>query len=305
MAVCVFAVALTASTANAATRIGSDCPVEGGVANTIAFQLGTPADVYRVPSDGVIVAWGTNSTFTAYPSSLVVATPTAPNNYRIDAFESQTVSAFTVNRFAVRIPVKQGQVIGNYNYRFTCTGSGGAITETSDNDGISLGETKSTVPQATPNVKLAIYADIEADADRDGYGDETQDGCPQRADVHAPCPAPTLGAALIGPSKYSGAPKSISAWVTTDFATTVVATGSAKIATGHGKSKTVAFSSKNLATLPGVLTKTTLALPQTLRKAIGKLSKRKSTKLVVTLTADGIAADTSKSFTIKLRGTKR
>lgn len=40
--------------------------------------------------------------------------------------------------------------------------------------------------------KLLINADVEPDVDLDGYGDESQDGCVLRSDVHDPCPAPVM-----------------------------------------------------------------------------------------------------------------
>lgn len=40
--------------------------------------------------------------------------------------------------------------------------------------------------------KLLINADIEPDVDLDGYGDETQDKCVQRSDVHDACPKPSI-----------------------------------------------------------------------------------------------------------------
>src|SRR5262249_18308967 len=40
-------------------------------------------------------------------------------------------------------------------------------------------------------VRSPVVAVIEPDADGDGYGDETQDKCPQSAATAAPCPAVT------------------------------------------------------------------------------------------------------------------
>lgn len=37
-----------------------------------------------------------------------------------------------------------------------------------------------------------VNATLEPDVDNDGYGDESQDGCPQRADTHGACPAVKL-----------------------------------------------------------------------------------------------------------------
>jgi hypothetical protein len=45
---------------------------------------------------------------------------------------------------------------------------------------------------AITNRKFIANAKIEPDVDGDGYGDETQDGCVQRADVHTACPPPTI-----------------------------------------------------------------------------------------------------------------
>jgi hypothetical protein len=48
------------------------------------------------------------------------------------------------------------------------------------------------------NLRLPISATLEPDADGDGYGDETQDGCPGNGTTHGPCPLPTtLGQTFV------------------------------------------------------------------------------------------------------------
>lgn len=49
-----------------------------------------------------------------------------------------------------------------------------------------------TLVGAATQTKLMINADVEPDVDRDGYGDETQDQCTQRSDVHDACPKPVI-----------------------------------------------------------------------------------------------------------------
>ena len=39
------------------------------------------------------------------------------------------------------------------------------------------------------SLELLVNADVEPDADHDGYGDETQDQCPTNAAAQGPCPA--------------------------------------------------------------------------------------------------------------------
>ncbi len=45
----------------------------------------------------------------------------------------------------------------------------------------------SMAPTQQPARLIQLNADIEADVDGDGFGDETQDGCPQLASTQAPC----------------------------------------------------------------------------------------------------------------------
>jgi hypothetical protein len=47
--------------------------------------------------------------------------------------------------------------------------------------------------------EVPISATIEGDADRDGYGDETQDQCPTLASTHDPCPGTVPGPASPPP----------------------------------------------------------------------------------------------------------
>jgi hypothetical protein len=69
--------------------------------------------------------------------------------------------------------------------------------------------------------ELLLNADVEPDRDGDGYGDESQDGCPSRPDLQGPCPAipssdggtapaPPAGSAPPGaPAPASAAPASL------------------------------------------------------------------------------------------------
>jgi hypothetical protein len=56
------------------------------------------------------------------------------------------------------------------------------------NSGLADGDTRLR-DNATAG-ELTLNADIEADADHDGYGDETQDLCPSNAAFHTACPLP-------------------------------------------------------------------------------------------------------------------
>jgi hypothetical protein len=60
-------------------------------------------------------------------------------------------------------------------------------------------------------VEVADNADVEPDADQDGYGDETQDLCPTSATTALPCPvlaSPTQDTTALGCSAGLGPPPS-------------------------------------------------------------------------------------------------
>ena len=48
-----------------------------------------------------------------------------------------------------------------------------------------------TATIAWPNQRVSVAATVESDADKDGFGDDTQDACPTDATRQDPCPAST------------------------------------------------------------------------------------------------------------------
>lgn len=295
-AVLVAALLLVPASGGAATRIGSGCIATGGSGTEAFFQTASATSSYAVPNDGAIVSWGSVQSLSTFPSTLLVATPLGGNQFRIDAVsDPQTMAPIGINSAVAHIPVKAGQVIGMYAFGLYCTDAGstaGKATVSSTTPGTVL--TAST-PQ--PSAKVAVFADIEPDADKDGYGDETQDKCPQTASYQAACPTPKLAALLLSSTK------SFRAVVTTDLPTTVIANAAVKLP-ATAAAKTLTFKSKRYQTFPGVATTVKLSYPRSLKNALKSISRRTTVKLTVKLVADGILTDPTKTFTVKLRGTK-
>ncbi|MBI2690872.1 MAG: hypothetical protein HYX29_02830 [Solirubrobacterales bacterium] len=52
------------------------------------------------------------------------------------------------------------------------------------------------------STRIVLNADVEPDIDFDGFGDETQDGCPQRADVSGACPPPVIGTPVYSKGSF-------------------------------------------------------------------------------------------------------
>lgn len=302
--IALFALALaallsTSVQAGAATRIGSDCPMTGTSATSLGLPGTSPISSYLVPADGVIVNWGSNVNATSATEVLIVATQLGPTQFRVDAASIASLVPPGVNNVPARIPVKAGQMIGSATSMLHCADVGSSVRVEMSATPTAVGSVHTPAAILTSS-KLALFADIEADGDHDGFGDETQDKCPQLAAYQTTCPAPLLGATVIA----SG--NSVTTWLTTDLATTAQASASVKLpASRTAKAKTLTFAASPVSTSPGALTKVTLRYPSSLKRALAKLSARKSLKLNVQIVADGILLDTTKKFTVKLRGSKR
>lgn len=169
-----------------------------------------PASPYVVPADGVITAWSTHAGLAAGSRMRlkVMRRTGAPADFDVvgeSALES--LSPGTANTFATRIPVRAGDVLGQR----TEGGAACAFATASPSDvlrsqttgllptdpapadpGAGQGATLETV---TPAQRLNLAAVFEPDADGDGFGDDSQDGCVtdcggEAPDAPPPAPSP-------------------------------------------------------------------------------------------------------------------
>jgi hypothetical protein len=138
--------------------------------------------------------------------------------------------------------------------------------------------TTASVADSTP----ATWANVEPDIDGDGYGDETQDKCPQSKDAVLACP-------LVKPvATQLKAKNAFKLLLTTDLASTATATGTVTLPkTKKSKSKILTISGKPTAMTPGLLSTVTLSYPAKLKAALALLSHKKSLKLAVSVNVDG------------------
>lgn len=89
--------------------------------------------------------------------------------------------------FDTRIPVDGGEFVGLWgpNGTLVCEREDGATSLRSDGVG-AQGETKAF--EAADGTGTPVVAWAEPDSDRDGYGDETQDRCPDERSFDSDCP---------------------------------------------------------------------------------------------------------------------
>jgi hypothetical protein len=196
-----FTLTTTASHATT-TNIGAVNEINGNQApnpatvNGFNVQTATvPTHSYDVPAGyGVITAFrhrtGTASgtlTFKVYrPTGLL-------DTFFVVASEPRAVTAGTTHTFPVRIPVKPGDKLGlgsSTGVQEAYTGTPQDTLAAFDPTDPAAGSTVTGVPFS--GYRLDVAAVVESDADGDGYGDDTQDGCTTDARTFGKCADATV-----------------------------------------------------------------------------------------------------------------
>jgi hypothetical protein len=168
----------------------------GCVPNNTFLQSTSPGGQYTVPSDGVITSWSYQSAATGTDKlKLKAARLTGPNTFLMigeSTLEDPVPSA--VNSFFTRIPVKTGDIIGEYWDAGNTQTPGCIRVVNTHNIHFHLGDVVPPTETAfTPqsNFQLDLSARLESDCDNDGFGDETQDtNLSTCAPGTTPAPAP-------------------------------------------------------------------------------------------------------------------
>jgi hypothetical protein len=138
-----------------------------------------------------------------------------------------------------------------------------------------------------------MAAVIEADADNDGFGDETQDACPQSAAVQTACPLIALDVSTkVGK-------KAVVVLVTGSSEGPVSIKGVARL----GKGKKVTLKAKPKTVVPGKLASFRLKFNAKLKKRLQELEPSQKLTLKITASATNVAGQVSIDKTkVKLKG---
>jgi hypothetical protein len=214
---------LVPSAALASTSVGATPPPTATTAadcgaNTghVTRTSGATANPYIATASGVITEWQFKADATGIPGTLALQTLAAdPNNNTI--FTPLTESAFEfpavgqLNRFKTRLPVSAGQFVGLWSVTashgcYYLTSSGAFTDFGSLTPAPQPGSGPSMYGTATGSAATNVAATIEPDGDNDGFGDETQDGCPQNAQRSDDCVEPSVKIDK-GPKKKTTKPK--------------------------------------------------------------------------------------------------
>jgi len=296
---------LGATGASAASEFGSNCTAnraEEGTSYT-TIQISQNGVQTLAPASGVVTKWKIRliPVPISIPQQLKVFRPTAnPTQFQVvgESAISNVVSGENV--FPTRIPIQAGDRLGLFGNSTIGTLFCAENPET-ENPGNSIGvfpgnpTTGSTATLAATENKVLTpaVAVVEPDADNDGFGDETQDACPQSATTQVPCPVVTLSASATATKK------AVTVLLTGTSPANVTVNG--KVPLGKGKKAKLKGGTK--AVTPGVFTKFKLKFTAKLVKRLQELPPSKKLTLKITSSAPNLAAaPTKKTIRVKLKG---
>jgi hypothetical protein len=254
------------------------------------------------PSSGVITKWKLNLVPEAagvqIPETLKVLRTNGPKSVQVIGESAQSVTG-GANSFATRIPVQAGDRLGlfapgggEFGLLF-CEEEGGPKNRIGAFEGSASVGSSATYQEGEGEVRVPAVGVIEPDADNDGYGDETQDKCPQSAAVQSACPAVALSTSS---TVKKGLVKIL---VTANSPATVTVAGTATL----GKGKKAKLSGGAQIVVPGTIAKFTLLFPKKLRSALQQLPRKRSLTLGITTAAPNIVGPpTTKVLKVRLAG---
>jgi hypothetical protein len=297
------ATALVPSPASAAAvELGNGCTAEGAQPNyTVLMVAKGPGNSLPIsaPSDGVITkarfTLPTGGSSPGFPQKLKVARAAgSPDQYTVVGESGSLPVVSGVQTFDVRVPMAAGDVLGlqgGTNGVLYCSGSAADVIGVLPGDS-PVGSTATYAPQSSNAIPLVVT--LEPDVDKDGYGDVSQDACPQSATTQDECPIVKLDSFSIAQDG------SILVLVGTSEPAKVKVTGKATV---NGKVVKLGGKAKQLK--PGKLGQYKITLPAALKAALVQLPSTKFIKVKITASATDVAGRKSKdTSTVKLRGTR-
>jgi hypothetical protein len=313
-----------APSASASIEAGDDCVANTaeGIYTLVQMQRASSSALpLTAPASGVVTSWKVNSGVSeGVPEQMRVLRPTDVPNQFLTVGESteQTVVNGT-NVFPTRIPVQAGDHFGAFG-----TVQDVVYCLPADPGDIAgffiLSAAVGSEHLFTPEtgVRVAMIAVIEPDKDGDGYGDETQDKCPQSAAYQGPCPAIALDAfpivlkrsVLVLVSSSASTPVQVFGQVGLKLAPKPGGPAHISKTRKPGKptptGQIFGLSGDTQTVNPGEVARFNVKLPKTVKRYLGQLPPKKSLRASITASATDLAGRIStKILSLRLPGQKR
>ncbi|HEY6731006.1 MAG TPA: hypothetical protein VI039_08270 [Solirubrobacterales bacterium] len=173
--------------------VGDACEANAVVPNrTLLANELSSSGLRNIPQvsegDVVITRWGVRRApgLSAIPQRLEIYAPQGEGEYRkVAESETKTVSDGS-SSFNSRIVLDGGESIGLFGPGGTYACQEEGETSLGADGAAAVGETRSFTTES--GIGSPVYAVVEIDYDKDGYGDETQDRCYGEASKDSDCP---------------------------------------------------------------------------------------------------------------------
>lgn len=304
------------SNALATTEFGDDCGANAAEPGYTLLQLarGSGSTLpLTAPSAGVITSW----TVRLAPGFVVAAAPvrlevfratTSPSAFQVVGESADTVAGNPGFKQGTRVSVLPGDRLGIYGVG----GTGTPVCSTgpvADELGLlagdaPLGSTHEFAPRA--KFKVPVSATLEPDLDGDGYGDETQDGCPKSPTHHGACPSVRLEITEFWAKRHS-----IVLHLTASSKTKVHVYGQVgwgfrpKQDPNRGKPTRliVGLRGGTKTVKPGRETEFRVQLPKPVLRRLGRISPQESLKAKITASTEDLAGRVEvERVTVRLKG---
>jgi hypothetical protein len=304
-----------APSASAATEVGNACEANSSVIvgfEGILFPLtngSSSAIPVSVPAAGVATRWTARQRpgpDTHFVRLKVLRLVPGANRVQVVAESPSEGVAEGHESFPIRIPVQVGD-------RFGLSGPGGALGCSPSPAGDVAGATTAGgAPGATeafyeiPTSQAAVSVSVEPDVDGDGYGDESQDSCPEVAALQTGCPpvALTVDSATVKQ-------RAILVAVEVSSQAQVQAFGQVswqvrqKVGANRGLTAGLSAGAAHTVT-PGTVANFRLPLTKSVVRRLGRLSPRQALQARITVrTTDLAGRESDRQLTAKLPGRKR
>jgi hypothetical protein len=302
--------------ASAATEVGDNCAANNtlGPATIVQISKAPAQPPLTAPAAGVVTKWRlTTEGFgpTVFIEKLKVLRDVASaseTDFTVVGESAPQAVVGGLNTFEAQIPVAAGDRFGVFGPPaattvYCSTGTPGDHMATIPGD-LTVGNSAVFFPFGA-EAQVPVSATVEPDADGDGFGDETQDKCPQSKSIQVECPPLVLDSVLT-PGKTS-----ISINVATSAEAPVTVSGIVTVATPKKKAQKSATKKINLTpttqtVLAGKVGKFKLNYPAALLSALKSLPSSKSAKATITVEgANAAGAKVAVSSTAKIKGQKK
>jgi hypothetical protein len=184
-----------ADRSSASTTIGQAFEFGCGTGPATWIQTESPNGSHAAPVEGVITSWSIYAPSGNSSARFKVVRRVGVGIYSLVGESPLTpMTPSALNRNLTRVPVEAGDVLGVYGV--LCLGMAPSTYVGGRIDGDA--PTGASVYSTEDGISVGIEAELEPDADGDGFGDETQDACPTDATTQAACPVPPAGAVPDG-----------------------------------------------------------------------------------------------------------